>query len=1371
MTATERWQSLLRKGKPMSRIAWHRPARVHPPSLPDGRVTLAAPPQTPQSQSMSTWVTLLLPLLSSVSIAAYMFTYHSPMMIGLAIGVVTLSVGLTFGVRLEMRRVARRAKEKHRERYFEHLADVRRAAREVAHLQRQLAVWQYPSPERLRAIAVRRRRLWERRVGDPDFLRLRVGLGHAPLSTPLQLATRTDPTIEYEPESLVAAERVIEMLGTVSKQPATVDLARCGVVSVVGPPEQAKAVGRALITQLTTLHAPDDVTLVVCTGGDAAAWNWTAWLPHTRAPEDAWDDDAHRVRPPYVGEGFDDLAEVLAGEYDQARTSLEERVGRQFMSREDTAPHRLVVLVDDYDPASPWGRSPLARAVIEQAGPALGVTVVALVDAEVREPSRVDVRIRVAKDGALSLEGRDPALRSVAEYAVADLPGPDLCEAAARAMSPLLLSEEGQQVLTRTVSLAELFGVDDPATLDPTHTWAVPGHPEVLRVPLGTDADGRDLVLDLKEAAQEGMGPHGLIVGATGSGKSELLRTLVTGLTISHSPEQLSLVLIDFKGGATFAGVTELPHVAGLITNLADDLGLVDRVRDALIGEQQRRQQLLRDAGNVDSLRDYQIRQAAGGTDAAGRPLEPLPYLLIVVDEFGELLSARSDFIDLFVQIGRVGRSLGMHLLLATQRLEEGRLRGLESHLSYRICLRTFSAAESRAVIGTTDAYTLPSIPGSAYLKVDQSVYTRFRVAHVSAPWLDEAAGARGHDEEPLAPVPLALRTVADADTEAADPKERRRPVLAQGGPERPPVLLPGGPTLMQILVRQLQHFGRPVHQIWLPPLPPAFPLDALLGQGVQDGSRGLQASGWPFRGELRFPVGVVDVPLRQEQQPLLLDLGRSHPHLALVGAPQSGKSVMLRTVVLSAMLTHTPEELQFSCLDYGGGSMHALAEAPHVTGVAGRHEPDKARRMLVETRRLVDERERLFRELGVDSVASFRKLGAEGLLDPRVRAADLVLVIDNWGAVRTELEDVEPLVLDLAGRGPGVGVHLMLSANRWGDLRMNLRDAISARLELRLNDSAESEVSRRISKLVPSGVPGRGVAPPGQFFQAALPRLDGHDADADLTEAQQAAVDKIKANWAGRTAPKLRMLPSRIGRSELPAAEGEQPGVVVGIGETDLGPVRLDLAGGDQHLLVVGDAGSGKTAFLRSWMQGLAAQRTPYQVRFMVVDYRRGLADAVPAEYLGAYATDEGSTSSYAAQLAETLAARVPSRDVTPAQLRDRDWWQGPDLYLVVDDFDMVAGARTSPLQPLLDYVARSREVGFPLLVARRSGGVARVLMSDPLVSRVKELGAAGLLLSSDPKEGPLVHGVRGAEFPPGRGRLVQRNGTELVQIALDDA
>jgi len=577
----------------------------------------------------------------------------------------------------------------------------------------------------------------------------------------------------------------------------------------------------------------------------------------------------------------------------------------------------------------------------------------------------------------------------------------------------------------------------------------------------------------------------------------------------------------------------------------------------------------------------------------------------------------------------------------------------------------------------------------------------------------------------------------------------------------------------MRVMVERLARFGHPVHQVWLPPLPPALPLDALLGVPEADPEAGLRSPTWPFSGSLRFPVGVVDLPLAQSQQPLVVDLGRLHAHLALVGVPQSGKSTLLRTLALSGMLTHTPQELQFAALDFGGGGLHVLEGAPHTTGVAGRHEPERARRILAEARALVDERERLLRESRIGSIAEFRRRRAE--LDPALRTADLVLVLDNWAAIRAELEDADAVVLDLAARGPGAGVHLVLTANRWAEVRTNLRDAIGARLELRLGDSAESEVDRRLAKTVPAGLPGRGIAAPGHHFQAALPRVDGGTRAEGLADAVRAAVDALAAAWPGSPAPKVRLLPPHVSVRELaglderlPAAK--HPGAVVGVGEGTLAPVRLDLAGGDQHLLVVGDGGAGKTGFLRTWMRGLADRHSPYELRFMVVDFRRGLADAVPDAYLGAYATDTRSATTYAEQLASALAERVPPPGLPPSRLADHDWWQGPDLYLVVDDYDLVASGRVSLLQGLLEFAGQSRELGFHMVIARRSGGISRTLMSDPFVSRLKELGTAGLLLSSDPREGILIGNRRGAELPPGRAWLVQRTGQQLVQVADDD-
>lgn len=310
--------------------------------------------------------------------------------------------------------------------------------------------------------------------------------------------------------------------------------------------------------------------------------------------------------------------------------------------------------------------------------------------------------------------------------------------------------------------LADLLGIGDPSAIDLAVAWRQRSPHDRLRVPFGLDDSGRPVELDFKLAALNGMGPHGLVVGAAGSGKAELLRTLIHALAATHSPDELNLFLLDFEAGGAFSGLDQLPHTSAVVTNLRADRSLVDRLYDALAGELARRQQLLHWSG------PYTSRETYSEARAAGAPLDSMPSLLVVIDGFSELLGSKPDFISLLVQIGRVGRGLGVHLLLATDVLEAGRLRGLDGYLSYRIGLRTSSAAESRAAIGVSNAYELPDQPGIGYLKAGVDALERFRAASVD-------------------------------------------------------------PVLAQQLVERLHGQGTPAYQIWPPPLdePPA--LEALL--------------------------------------------------------------------------------------------------------------------------------------------------------------------------------------------------------------------------------------------------------------------------------------------------------------------------------------------------------------------------------------------------------------------------------------------------------------------------------------------------------------------------------------------------------------
>ncbi|WP_461030485.1 FtsK/SpoIIIE domain-containing protein, partial [Streptomyces sparsus] len=459
---------------------------------------------------------------------------------------------------------------------------------------------------------------------------------------------------------------------------------------------------------------------------------------------------------------------------------------------------RLLVLSDGHgdtahEPVRPDEAVPLAD---------MGVTVLHLLSRRIDEPGQVSVRVTVDDDGhgvtVEDLRGEEPV---VVRGSLDELtPGGAL--GLSRSLAPLRLSPESAASgapLSGPVDFTELMGIDDAADLDVDRMWAPRGDQAFLRVPIGLGDSHEPVLLDLKESAELGMGPHGLCVGATGSGKSELLRTLVLALVATHPPEDLAMVLVDYKGGATFAPFASLPHVAGIITNLENRAGLVERVHSSLAGEVKRRQQVLKDAGNIADISTY------AATRAQRPELDPLPHLFVVIDEFGELLTAKPDFIDLFLSIGRIGRSIGVHLLLSSQRIEGGKLKGLDTYLSYRLGLRTFSPDESRTVLDTPDAFHLPPIPGFGYLKVDTSAYERFKASYVSGPHTGPTR--RGDDtEDRPAVLPYPAYNTLDDDTgQSADPS-------AAPAPARRTV----GPTLLSTLVGQLAAAAPPVPQIWL---------------------------------------------------------------------------------------------------------------------------------------------------------------------------------------------------------------------------------------------------------------------------------------------------------------------------------------------------------------------------------------------------------------------------------------------------------------------------------------------------------------------------------------------------------------------------
>ncbi|MET8727890.1 type VII secretion protein EccCa [Streptomyces parvus] len=1316
----------------MSTRLVHRPARTtRPPAAPAPR-TIEAPPNLPEGKAGNIAMSLL-PVAGVMSSVVMMTVVRNSQFAALGAIILVVTVIGSVALLFSQRGKAQRTRRTQREAYLAYVEDLREELSGEERERREHADVLNPPPYALYDIVRDPARLWERRRVDDDFLKVRVGTGEMPVRD-LQIA-EPGSTVLTPPDlfMLNEASALVNRFRNGTELPLTVPLDRIGNVSVIGPREDCLRVARALLVQTAALHAPDDVAVALAAPGDRMAdWEWAKWLPHLLDTEQFDGPVAARRIAPSAPQ----LARQIGAEL-RRRASYAAEVRRGLAGRDALSMNsRLLVVTDGHgEDAVDLPRPDDAVGLRE-----MGVTVLHLLEQRVQEPGHVSVRITVDGTDVTIEDLRAP--EPVEAHGTVDEVGIPFAEGLARMLAPLRLSAEslGDAPLSGPVEFAAMLGIDDVARLDLDRLWAPRGERAFLRVPIGISDSHEPVLLDLKESSELGMGPHGLCVGATGSGKSELLRTLVLALVATHPPEDLALVLVDYKGGATFAPFAELPHVAGVITNLENQAGLVERVHSSLAGEVKRRQQALKDAGNVADIGHYAALRAEKRPD-----LDPLPHLFVVIDEFGELLTAKPDFIDLFLSIGRIGRSIGVHLLLSSQRIEGGKLKGLDTYLSYRLGLRTFSADESRTVLETTDAFHLPPLPGFGYLKVDTSHYARFKAGYVSGAY---RGPVRRHDEEETGPLALpyeAFNTLAGPDEarQSPEPASRRRET---------------GPTELGVMVDQLTGAAAAVRSIWLPPLPTATALDTVAGP-LDIGPSGMRLAGAVAEGRrtpLRVPVGLLDDPARQWQGQWFLDLTVAGGHAAVIGGPQSGKTTLLRTLVLSLALTHTPREIGVYGLDLVGGGLQALSGLPHVGGIAGRADRERATRTVEEVRTMLALREDLFREHGIDSVDQLRTLHAAGRL-PELASAEILLVIDGFGALRDDFDELDDAIADILKRGGGYGIHVVAGMLRWNDVRIAIQSNFGTRVELRLNDPGESGIDRKLAETLSPDEPGRVLTDGKLFAQVALPRTDGVDDTTDLGAVLERTARTVRATWNGEVAQPVRVLPQILEPHSLPGPAAEPTRVPIGLDQSALAPVLLDLFRHDQHLLVLGDSECGKTNLLRTVAHGLVDRYGEDDLVFAVMDPRRSLRGVVPEEFNGGYAYNSKLCAGLSTAITTELEKRLPDENARLEDLEPGNWGKGPRIVVLVDDYDVLTTAGQSPLSPFLPYIPSAVDIGLHFVLTRRVAGASRG-MYEPLVQGLRESGASALLMAGDRSEGQLFPGVYASQQAPGRGVFIRR-------------
>lgn len=1336
----------------MARQGFVRRLRVAPPRMPGGEVALQSPPEVPRiiAGNLLSKLMPVMMLVAVVGMIALMVTVggrditRNPTFLIFPMMMVMSVTGMFMGGSGRPGKAAAELDEERKD-FFTYLAGLRDDAEETGCAQRAALEWSHPDPRTLIEVAGTRR-MWERRPTDSDFCHVRVGVGTHRLATRL-LAPETGPPEDLEPVSTNALRRFVSTHSVVHALPTAVSLRAFPTITFDGERQLSQQLVRSMILELCAFHGPDHLQIAVVTANpDNRSWSWVKWLPQAQHASARDGCGPMRMLFPSLRLLEDSLTSDLAERGRFSRNAAPTQGVTQ-----------LVVVIDD-------GAVAGDERLITDAG-LDSVTVLDLNGPRRGRPSGRSLQLVVENDdvGARTAAGTE-------RFATTDRISLAEAEATARVFSRYqmggaahLVSLESEARATDP-GLMALLKIPDAAKMVPEEVWRQITARRRLRVPVGYTPTGHPLELDIKESAEGGMGPHGLCIGATGSGKSEFLRTLVLAMITSHSPEALNLILVDFKGGATFLGLEGVPHIAAIITNLEDELTMVDRMRDALAGEMNRRQELLRSAGNFPNVTEYERARANGAE------LDPLPALFIVVDEFSELLSQKPDFAELFVMIGRLGRSLHIHLLLASQRLEESRMRGLDSHLSYRIGLKTFSAGESRSVLGVPDAYHLPSVPGSAFLKCDADDPIRFNASYVSGEYISPRMTSRSGRVSLLGAQAPKLFTATPVEK---DPT----PAAAPDDPADAPEPLSSGPTkitLLDVVVGRLRGHGRPAHEVWLPPLEASPAVNDLLPSSTWHDPDNVN-------GRLWLPIGVVDRPYDQRRDTLILDLSGAAGNIAVVGGPQSGKSTAIRTLIMAAAATHSPEQLQFYCLDFGGGTLGSLTSLPHVGSVAGRMDADRIRRTVAEVSGLLRERELRFRDLGIESMRDFRQRKAQmAALPPDVAAqnplsqdkfGDVVLVVDGWATIRSDFEALEPTLQAIAIGGLSYGIHLAVTASRWMEIRPAVKDMLGSRIELRMGDPIDSDIGRKWAELVPLGRPGRGMSPERLHILIGLPRLDSSSGIEDLPAGVANSCAAVRQLYGDRQAPQVRMLPHSVDRAAVvdAARRADSLGrakVAIGINEAELAPVVLDFDV-QPHLVVLGDSECGKTGLLGNIACGLMENASPQECRIVLVDFRRTLLGVVDNEYLNGYATAAQSCTDVMTELATSLKERLPPSDITQQQLRDRSWWQGPDVYVLIDDYDLIPGGSMShPLGPLIEYLPQARDIGLRVVVARRIGGASRAMM-DPIIGRLKDLSCNGLVMSGTKDEGALF-GYKAQLMPPGRGMLMSRTmKSDVIQLS----
>jgi len=1299
------------------------------PILPHDEVEIPRYPPTPSKPpKMSTWL-VFAPSIGMIMMATgLIFVYKN-----YTYSIIMIAVGLTYaGVNLFRQREQEKRYLEEQERissaYANRLQEVERELKDRAQLQKDYLSTVYPTIQELVSwIWGESQRLWERSQYDDDFLDIRLGTGRVDTSFSIKIPKVEIPALA--PSQLLEAINLATQFQFLENVPVSVSLLRTHNLAIVGPPMLREGLARTILCQIAALQSPGDVEIMaVYPANKVSTWEWMKWLPHCQ-----------------VLSAF--TIQHLAYEHETIRevySCLLDMMDDRELKKGEGAGHNKTMVLLITDPDLILGET-LFQRILEK-GKSLNISMILLAPNAQEVPDGLPVTINLIDDQTGKLQRGVHERLETFKPEITDL---GLAEKFARGLAPIHgVDLRSPLSLPNEIRLVDLIGIPELDHLALKNRWTdALSHAPSLEIPLGMRHGGRPLIVDLKQSEA---GPHGVIAGTTGSGKSELLLTLLTGLALNHHPHQVNFVLIDYKGGTAMNVLKELPHTVGVVTDL--DGKQTRRALIALGSEMERREEILTryQVADIDKYHQLGIK-------------EPFPYLFIVIDEFAELREHfRDDLGEVlreFVSVAQKGRALGVHLILAMQKPEGVVNDSIRANMKFRICLRVERAEDSRNVLGRPDAYLLPhQPPGRAYFQVGRDEqFDLFQVARVAGKYQQGRGGECGQKS-------IIIQEVG--------PDGRRIPIL-----EITPVIEESEPSMefsqteAQVIVEKAKDAARQLRierlpSPWPPPLAEKIHLMELIDRingSIWDGGK------WPdVEGQRAVPVGLLDEPIKQDQGALLLN-PIEDGNILIVGTPGSGRTNFLLTFATSLMYAMSPEWIHLHLIDFGGHQLRAACSRfPHVAGVYEQNEIERIRRLLASLNAELEDRRRIFSEVGVVSLGGYRRAKPEASPLPLI-----LTMINNFSGFYEVFRDEVTAWNRQLREGGAYGIYFVLASDRIPTGRTT--DLLQFRIALRLADRTWYSLilGSRPDLTTHDSYPGRGfinTKPPTEIH-IAMP-MEGTP-EEQIVKLQELGESMSQA-WLGERPEPVVILGEQVALTEiLPEDVFTQWPIRadhkswIGLDHVDLKPVLLDLDRVGSAMLIVGPPESGKTTALATIAISFAATHHPDRVKMGFVSLTRGdespfdLFEDLPHFLGSAYTTLdlEGLLVGMEEEIGKRLSGNL---EKFPEQ---------PHIFLLIDDYHLLSTRVDPSIIARLDaLVQKGQEAGITLFVTIPALSLSGV--TDPLIRRLKA-GRTGLWLKSTDIAQARIVGLsippqmRGEQWPPGRGFLFDPGGQALVQVA----